>query len=441
MDIDSVFDILEDEKKQEDAINLNAPLARRMRPSTIDEIIGQDEALGKDSWLRCAISANILSSIILYGPSGVGKTATAYAIANSSDCSLEEVSAISGSVADIRKVITNAKSKLLNSGIKTILFVDEIHRFSKSQQDSLLHAVEDRDVILIGATTENPYFEINNALLSRSRIVMLNPLSDESINAILERALISKKGLDGKFKLDHAGYAEIVNKSDGDARKALNILEFSSQVAAQDNRDTIKSKDVEIACPHRQLNYDRNKDMHYDIISAFIKSMRGSDPDAALYWMARMLAGGEDPKFIARRILICASEDVGNADPMAINVAASAFYATTVIGMPECQINLAQACTYVALAKKSNACVMGIETASQLVKNCPQYDVPNYLRDRHRPGSDDYGDYLYPHEFSDSYVEQQYLPDELKDTQIYKSGKFGFENESYKRIMKLKNKE
>ena len=432
-----MFKTLDSEEKEEDALRF-APLARRMRPKTIDDIIGQNEALGEKSWLRVAISADALSSIILYGPAGTGKTSIAGVIASMTSAHFDEVSAVSGSVSDLRKVIEEAKTRLLSSGIKTILFIDEIHRFSRSQQDCLLHAVEDRTVILIGATTENPYFEVNTALLSRSRVVLLHALSDNDISELLKRAIVSDKGFAGEFALDSDAETEIVRLSSGDARRALNTLELSAQIAKADGRKRISIDDVSVASPTRILAYDKNKDMHYDIISAFIKSMRGSDPDATLYWMARMLEGGEDPKFIARRILIHASEDVGNADPQAICVASAAFHAAEVIGMPECAINLAQAATYVALAPKSNSSVMGIQKAISEVKNGPEREVPKNLRDRHRPGSKDYGAYLYPHDFG-GWVPQQYLPDGLNEGDFYEPGDDGWEAERISELKAIKS--
>ena len=437
MEIEQLFKTLDSEKKVEDALRF-APLARRMRPETIDDIVGQDEALGEKSWLRVAISADALSSIILYGPAGTGKTSIAGVIASMTSAHFDEVSAVSGSVSDLRKVIEEAKTRLLSSGIKTILFIDEIHRFSRSQQDCLLHAVEDRTVILIGATTENPYFEVNTALLSRSRVVLLHALSDDDISELLKRAIENDKGFAGEFALDSDAETEIVRLSSGDARRALNTLELSAQIAKADGRKRISIDDVSVASPTRILAYDKNKDMHYDIISAFIKSMRGSDPDAALYWMARMLEGGEDPKFIARRILIHASEDVGNADPQAICVASAAFHAAEVIGMPECAINLAQAATYVALAPKSNSSVMGIQKAISEVKNGPEREVPKNLRDRHRPGSKDYGAYLYPHDFG-GWVPQQYLPDGLNEGDFYEPGDDGWEAERISELKAIKS--
>ena len=399
--------------------NANAPLAVRMRPRTLDEFVGQRQAVGEGSWLRRAIEHDVLSSVILYGPAGTGKTTLARIVANTTHAEFVEVSAITGTVKDLRREIEAAEGRLLSQGRRTILFVDEIHRFNRSQQDALLHAVEDRVVVLVGATTENPYFEVNSALLSRSRVVELQALSDDDIRHVVERALADEQGLAGRFVLEEDALDEIVTLSGGDARSALTTLELASQLAGPAGEDEgqaphITLADVADANPRRGLPYDKSGDMHYDIISAFIKSMRGSDPDAALYWLARMIDAGEDPKFIARRIFILASEDIGNADPQALLVAEAAFRATEVIGYPECRINLAQAVVYMALAPKSNAAEAGIDAALAEVRQGPRREVPSYLRDRHRPGSDEYGTYLYPHNFEGGWVDQRYLPEDLE---------------------------
>lgn len=332
--------------------------------------------MGPGSWLHAAIEADTLSSIILYGPAGTGKTSIAHIIAETTRATFVEVSAIGGTVADLRREIAAAEKRLLGTGARTILFVDEIHRFSRSQQDSLLHAVENRTVVLVGATTENPFFEVNSALISRSRVIELHSLSDADIESIVRRALSDeKRGLAGSCSLTDEALAAIVNLSGGDGRSALTTLELAAGLAkekgAREKTEppfVIDDDMVELATPHRVLPYDKNKDMHYDVISAFIKSMRGSDPDAALYWLARMLDGGEDPKFIARRIFILASEDIGNADPQALLIAEAAFKAVEVIGMPECRINLSQAVTYMCLAPKSNAAEASIDAALSEVR-------------------------------------------------------------------------
>lgn len=410
----------------------NAPLAVRMRPRTLDELAGQEDAVGPGSWLNIAISADALSSVILFGPAGTGKTSIAHIIAETTKAAFVEVSAIGGTVSDLRREIDAAEKRLVLTGTRTILFVDEIHRFNRSQQDALLHAVENRTVVLIGATTENPFFEVNSALISRSRIIELHSLSDEDIKRIVTRALEDSRGLAGAFMLDEAAMDAIVNLSGGDARSALTTLELSSALAKEAGKGSvapfaIDADMVALATPHRALPYDKNKDMHYDIISAFIKSMRGSDPDAALYWLARMIDGGEDPKFIARRIFILASEDIGNADPQALLIAEAAFRAVEVIGLPECRINLAQAVTYMALAPKSNAAEASIDAALAEVRRGPKRDVPSYLRDRHRPGSEEYGAYRYPHDYPGHWVDQRYLPEGLERGCFYHPSENGWE--------------
>lgn len=316
------------------------------------------------------------------------------------------------------------------SGARTILFVDEIHRFNRSQQDALLHAVEDRVVVLVGATTENPYFEVNSALISRSRIVELSSLSDADVELLLDRALSSDRGFAGCYTLDPEARAAIVRIAGGDGRSSLNTLELAAQLVDAGTKEApalITAEAVELASPRVGRPYDKNKDMHYDVISAFIKSMRGSDPDAALYWLARMIEGGEDPKFIARRMLIAASEDVGNADPQALLVAEAAFRAAEVIGYPECRINLAQAAIYLALAPKSNAAEAGIDAALAEVRTGPARKVPDYLRDRHRPGAESYGAYQYPHDYPGGWVEQRYLPEGLERGCFYRPSERGWE--------------
>ncbi len=430
-----------------DSNKIQLPLPVRMRPQSLDELVGQVEAVGQGTWLRQAIETDTLVPIILYGPAGTGKTTIAKIIANQTHANFEEVSAVSGGVSDLRRVIDKAKTNLEIYSKKTILFVDEIHRFSRSQQDALLHAVEDRLVILIGATTENPYFEVNSALLSRSRIVELSSLTRSDIAKLVRRAVEDERGLASKLLITPDAVEQISLNAGGDARAALTTLDLASDVAlyhkdiSEDELEEIKEAGFKIppakpvittavvgeASPRTSLKYDKNGDEHYDIISAFIKSMRGSDPDAAIYWLARMIDGGEDPKFIARRILICASEDIGNADPEAICVAAAAFKAAESIGYPECRINLAQAAIYLALAPKSNSAEAAIDAALSEVKHGPARDVPNHLRDRHRPGSQNYGEYNYPHTSDAGWVEQQYLPDGLERGCFYHPSERGWE--------------
>jgi putative ATPase len=335
-----------------------------------------------------------------------------------------EVSAISGGVSDLRRVIEAATQALTLSGLRTILFVDEIHRFSRSQQDALLHAVEDRVLVLIGATTENPYFEVNTALLSRSRVIELEPLGDEDLRDILQTALDDPRGLDGVLTIADEALETIINQAGGDARMALTTLELAAEIT---NSGSIDVQAVLEASPKTALPYDKSGDMHYDIISAFIKSMRGSDPDAVVYWLARMIEGGEDPKFIARRIMIFASEDIGNADPQALLIAHAAFKAAECIGYPECQLNLSQAAIYMALAPKSNSATSAIFAARADVRKGPLRAVPNHLRDRHRPGADEYEKYCYPHSDPRGYNDQRYLPDGLERGAFFVPGERGWE--------------
>ncbi len=418
----------------------NAPLAVRMRPESLDEYVGQEKAVGPGSWLRSAIEHDVLSSVILYGPAGTGKTTLAHIIASRTRSEFVEVSAVTGTVKDLRREIDEAQRRLMNFDRRTILFIDEIHRFSRSQQDALLHAVENRTVVMIGATTENPYFEVNSALLSRGRVVELEHLKDEDIAVLIRRALTSPKGLNGKYLATEEVIDAICMLAAGDARSALTTLELASEVAlarpASDSATAehgvngtiaITLDDVQVANPRRGFTYDKSGDMHYDIISAFIKSMRGSDPDATVYWLARMIDAGEDPKFIARRIMIQASEDVGNADPNAFLVAAAAFKSAEVIGYPECRINLAQAAIYVALAPKSNACEAAVDAALNDIRTSGLREVPSYLRDRHRPGSDEYGPYLYPHDYPQGWVDQRYLPEGLERGAFWKPAGRGWE--------------
>ncbi len=422
--MDTLFTEIENAEKMK-----AAPLAVRMRPATLDDLVGQKDAVGEGSWLRRAIEADSLSSVILFGPAGTGKTSIAHIIAESTKAAFVEVSAIGGTVSDLRREIAAAENRL-SQGRRTILFVDEIHRFNRAQQDSLLHAVENRVVVLVGATTENPYFEVNSALISRSRVVELSRLDDADIAELIDRALQDERGLAGAYSLSAEARDALISAAAGDGRAALTSLELAAAMVAPGKPGSsalVTADEVRVANPHKGLPYDKNKDMHYDIISAFIKSMRGSDPDAALYWLARMVDGGEDPKFIARRIFICASEDVGNADPQALLVAEAAFKAAEVIGYPECALNLAQAATYVALAPKSNAASAGYFAAMAEVRNGGMREVPDYLRDRHRPGSENYGRYLYPHDYPGGWVNQRYLPEGLERGAFYHPSERGWE--------------
>ncbi|MHB1018521.1 MAG: replication-associated recombination protein A [Coriobacteriia bacterium] len=419
----------------EDRLESAAPLAARMRPRTLDEFVGQQAAVGPGTVLRTAIEIDALSSLILYGPAGTGKTSLARVIAGITKAHVSELSAVNAGVKDVRQVIEEARDRLKMSGRRTVLFIDEIHRFNKSQQDALLHAVEDRLVVLIGATTENPFFEVNAPLISRSRVVELTPLADADIRTIVERAVIDPtRGLGGSVTLEPEALDRIIMLAGGDARVALTTLELAAQIAHAEQPDstggaepgqppapvTIGAELIGRATALRSVPYEKAGDAHYDVISAFIKSMRGSDPDAAVYWLARMVAGGEDPKFIARRMLIFASEDVGMADPQALLIAQAAFKSAESIGWPEARINLAHAAIYLALAPKSNAAYLAIDEALQDLREAAAERVPDHLRDRHRPGSDEYPAYLYPHDHPGAWVDQQYLPDGLVGKRYYR---------------------
>lgn len=404
-------------------IEAEAPLAARMRPRDLDEFVGQRDAIGPGTVLRTAIELDALSSLILYGPAGTGKTSLARIIATLTRAHVTELSAVSAGVKDVRAVIDEARDRLKLSGRRTVLFIDEIHRFNKSQQDALLHAVEDRLVVLIGATTENPFFEVNAPLISRSRVVEFKPLDDSDIRDLVHRALADPvRGLGGSVSLDPAAEARLIALAGGDARAALTTLELAAQIVGHAGAERITADDVARATAVRAVPYDKAGDAHYDIISAFIKSMRGSDPDGAVYWLARMVAGGEDPKFIARRMLVFASEDVGMADPQALLMAHAAFKAAESVGWPEARINLAHAAVYLALAPKSNAVYRAIDDALAEVREGEARLVPDHLRDRHRPGADAYPPYRYPHDYPGAVVEQRYLPEGLERGRFYRPG-------------------
>lgn len=413
--------------------NNSKPLAARMRPQTLDEFIGQEEIVGEGKLLRRAIEADRLQSVIFYGPPGTGKTTLARIIANTTEAEFESLNAVTSGVKDIREVINRARERQGMYSTETVLFIDEIHRFNKSQQDALLPAVEKGTVVLIGATTENPYFEVNSPLVSRSRIFKLNPLAEEEIKDILRWALENKeRGLGNyDFEITEAAVEHLAQASDGDARQALNALELAVLTTPQQEGE--KRIDLEVAeesIQQKAINYDKSGDQHYDVISAFIKSLRGSDPDAALYWLAKMIKAGEDPRFIARRMIVHAAEDVGNANPHALMVANAAARAVEYVGLPEARIPLAQAAIYIAAAPKSNAAVTGIDQALQAVEKETTSGVPPHLRDAHYQGADDLGHgagYKYPHSYPGSYVAQQYLPDELVNSKFYQPSGNGYE--------------
>lgn len=411
-----------------------SPLAARMRPATLDEFEGQEHILGQDKLLYRAIKADKLGSIIFYGPPGTGKTTLAKIIANTTKSEFVQMNATTSGKKDITEVVEEAKTRLGMTSKKTIVFIDEIHRFNKAQQDTLLPHVEDGTIIIIGATTENPYFEVNKALVSRSRVFELKHLSKNNIKNLIFRALKDeKKGLGSyKAKITEEALEFLADVANGDARAAINAIELGV-LTTQVSEDGIIHINLQVAqecIQKRALNYDRDGDNHYDTISAFIKSMRGSDPDAAVYYLARMLYAGEDPKFIARRIVICASEDVGNADPTALQVAVAAAQAVDFIGMPEGRIMLSQAAIYVACAPKSNGVIMAVDTAMEDVKHIRINGIPSHLRDAHYSGAKslDHGQgYKYAHSYPGNYVKQQYLPEELLDRVYYNPTDNGYE--------------
>ena len=421
-----------------------APLASRLRPTTLDEVVGQQHIVGKDKLLYRAIKADKLSSIIFYGPPGTGKTTLAKVIAHTTSAEFTQINATVAGKKDMETVVKQAQDDLGMYGKKTILFIDEIHRFNKGQQDYLLPFVEDGTIILIGATTENPYFEVNGALLSRSVIFELKKLSKEDIRTLLLRAISDKEKGMGAYHaaIDDDALEFLADVSNGDARAALTALELGV-LTTDRSEDGIIHITIDVASEciqKRVISYDKSGDNHYDTVSAFIKSMRGSDPDAAVYYLARMLYAGEDVKFIARRIMILASEDIGNADPMALTVAVSAAQAVERIGMPEAQIILAQAVTYMASAPKSNAAVNAISKAMDVVGRTKTPPVPTHLQDAHYKSAEKLGHglgYKYAHNYKNHYVKQQYLPDGLTDEVFYEPSENGYEatiREYYKKI-------
>jgi len=400
-----------------------APLAMRLRPSTLDEFVGQEQVLGKGSALRLAIAADRVGSMILYGPPGSGKTTLARIVAHTTGARFEELSAVSATVKDVREVLAAARERLGAEGRRTILFLDEIHRFNKAQQDALLPAVEEGLVTLIGATTENPYFEVNSALLSRTQIYELEPLSDDDLAIVVRRGIaeLGAELTDGLVSL-------IARRAGGDARNALNILELASQTAVAEGKP-LSAEHIEDAARKRPLVYDKGGDAHYDFISAFIKSMRGSDPNASVYYLAAMLEGGEDPRFIARRMIVLASEDIGNADPRALQVAVAAAHAVEHVGLPEARLNLSQAAIYLARAPKSNASYVAIKEATQDVREHGHLRPPDELRDAHYYGAKKLGrgqGYIYPHSDPAGF-EVDYLPEELRGRSYYRPSGAGEE--------------
>ena len=398
-------------------MNENEPLAFRMRPKTLEEYVGQEHVIGPGKLLYRTIKADRLSSIILFGPPGCGKTSLAKVISETTKYKFYKINAVTAGVSDIKRVVEETRNYMMNPTGKSILFIDEIHRFNKLQQDALLPYVENGTIILIGATTENPYFEVNKALISRSMVIKLNPLTEENIYKILKNALERKDGL-GEYSI------KIADISNGDVRTALNGLEIAVLTTSMSSDGYIHITDevIKNSIQNRKAIFDKNGDTHYDNISAFIKSMRGSDPDATLLYLARALNGGEDPVFLARRIVICASEDVGLADPQALVIATSAMQAVNMIGMPEARIILAEAAVYVANCKKSNATYLGINKALEDVANSDTGEIPMHIRNAPIEKMRELGyneGYLYPHDYPGHWVEQQYLPDKMVGTKYY----------------------
>ena len=434
-----LFDYMREQNKEKES-----PLASRLRPTKLEEVVGQQHIIGKDRLLYRAIKADKLGSIIFYGPPGTGKTTLAKVIAHTTSAEFKQINATVAGKKDMEQVVNEAKELLGMYRKKTILFIDEIHRFNKGQQDYLLPFVEDGTITLIGATTENPYFEVNGALISRSSVFELKSLGKEDIRTLLKRAVYDENKGMGSFhaEIDEDALEFLADVSGGDARSALNAIELGVLTTERSEDGKIHiTLDVASECiQKRVVRYDKGGDNHYDTISAFIKSMRGSDPDAAVYYLAKMLYAGEDIKFIARRIMICAAEDVGNADPVALTVAVSAAQAVERIGMPEAQIILSQAVLYVATAPKSNSAVNAIFAANENVR---QYKttVPSHLQDAHYKGSKNLGHgigYKYAHDYPNHYVEQQYLPDEIKNARFYEPSDLGYEKQIKEHLQKLR---
>ena len=437
------MDLFEEEQRK--AAAKNAPLAWRMAPRTLDELVGQEQILGEGRLLRREIESDRLAPAIFYGPPGTGKTALARIIARTSKASFQRLNAVTSGVADLRKLVDGARLRMTTSGRKTTVFVDEIHRFNRAQQDALLPNVEEGTITFIGATTQNPFFAVIAPLVSRSQVFQFQQLSPEAIGTLIDRALADKERGLGKMKvtLDADARTHWANAVEGDARRALNALEIAAMTTPP-GKDGAVRMTLEVAqesIQRKAIVYDGTGDDHYDTISAFIKSMRGSDPDAAIYWLAKMLEAGEDPRFIARRIVICASEDVGNADPRALSVAVAAMQASEFVGMPEAQIPLAQATVYVATAPKSNASYSAILAARKDVREHPMFPVPKHLRDASYPGAKRFGHgegYKYAHDFPGHYVEQEYGP---AGKRFYHPTSEGYEATIAKRLEALRKRE
>ncbi|MCQ2082057.1 MAG: replication-associated recombination protein A [Lachnospiraceae bacterium] len=435
-----IFEYMREQNKDKEA-----PLAARMRPTTLEEVAGQQHIIGKDKLLYRAIKADKLSSILFYGPPGTGKTTLARVIANTTSAEFTQINATIAGKKDMEDVVQKAKDTFGMYGKRTILFIDEIHRFNKGQQDYLLPFVEDGTIILIGATTENPYFEVNGALISRSIIFELKPLSKEDVKSLIERAVYDENKGMGAYNatIDDDALEFLADIAGGDARSALNAIELGiiSTDRSEDGKIHITLDVAQECIQKRAVRYDKNGDNHYDTISAFIKSMRGSDPDAAVYYLSRMLYAGESVTFVARRIMVHAAEDVGLADPHALEVAVAASLAAERVGMPEARIILAEAAMYVATAPKSNSVVVAIDEAMDEVAHTGNLKIPSPLQDSHYKGAQKLGrglDYLYPHNYENNYVKQQYLPDEIKDHKYYHPSNNGHEKDIVELFNKIK---
>jgi putative ATPase len=412
-----------------------------MRPRTLDELVGQDHLLAEGSPLRRLVEADQTTALLLWGPPGTGKTTIAGVVSAQTDRRFVELSAVSTGVKELREVIDSARRTLVRGGQETVLFVDEVHRFSKAQQDALLPGVENRWVTLIAATTENPFFSVISPLLSRSLLLTLQPLTDDAVAEVVSKALVDERGLAGRFNLGDDAREQLVRLSGGDARRALTYLEAAADAADGTAQPTITLEMLELAVDRAAVRYDRQGDQHYDVISAFIKSVRGSDVDAALHYFARMLAAGEDPRFIARRLVILASEDIGLADPTALTTATAAAQAVQLIGMPEARLNLGQAVIALALAPKSNAVITAVEAAMADVDAGRIGAVPPHLRDAHYPGAKTLGhgkQYQYAHDDPRGIVRQQYAPDVVADRTYYQPTNHGFEAEYAERLDRIK---
>ncbi|MFN2464563.1 MAG: replication-associated recombination protein A [Candidatus Dormibacteria bacterium] len=434
----SLFDAAEPASPE---FSASAPLAARMRPRTLDELVGQQAVVGPGSPLRSLIEDDRLSSVILWGPAGTGKTSLAGVIAGATSAAYVEVSAVSSGVADVRRAIAGATDLRQATGRRTILFIDEIHRFNKSQQDSLLKAVESGVVTLIGATTENPFFEVNSPLLSRSLLFRLESLGPEDVLELLRRAIADERGLREQLEVEPGALDHIVDRAGGDARFALNALEMCVSTVLAGGGQRLTVEDAQAALRQPVLRYDKAGDVHYDVVSAFIKSMRGTDPDAAVFWLAQMIESGEDPEFVARRMVIFASEDVGNADPRALMLAVSAFEALRFVGLPEAMLNLSQAAIYLACAPKSNASTLAISRAREELQRRGAQPVPAHLRDSHYPGARKLGHgdgYRYPHDAPGGWVDQQYLPDRLREARFYTPTDRGLEAQIGQRLARVR---